>query len=491
MTLNFPRLFAEEAPDALIAVAPTGKIVYWNSGAQATFGYQAEEALGQLLVTLTVPPDRLLEEEQILREPLDMGSGVFESLRRKKDGSLIHVDVSAKTVRGIQGEVVCILTSVKDVTLLKVQRDAKLIEARFGGLLESMPDAIVMFNASGHIVQVNRGAERLFAYQRSDLLGKPVEVLLPQRSRASHVESPAGYFAHPRTCPMGAGLESFGRRKDGTEFPVEICFGPLQTEQGTITIGAIRDVASRKRVEEPLQRVSCMTSEFLSSMSHELRTPLNALIGFSEVLIGEKVGPLNAKQKEYLTDMLGSGRHLLQLLNGVLDFGKVETGQITLNPELFLPEEVIAEVVAGLGPLAQQKRITICQEVPPDAGPVYLDKRRFKQVLDSLLSTALSFTGPDGRVAVTVSERDEDMIELKVHDTGSGSRPADVGRLFVDFQQMDTTVACACPGIVLGLGLTRKMVELQGGTVRVESQPGQGSTFTVRLPQRLPETKCA
>ncbi|MBV9488990.1 MAG: PAS domain-containing protein, partial [Verrucomicrobia bacterium] len=255
MTLNFPRLFAEEAPDALIAVAPTGKIVYWNSGAQATFGYQAEEALGQLLVTLTVPPDRLLEEEQILREPLDMGSGVFESLRRKKDGSLIHVDVSAKTVRGIQGEVVCILTSVKDVTLLKVQRDAKLIEARFGGLLESMPDAIVMFNASGHIVQVNRGAERLFAYQRSDLLGKPVEVLLPQRSRASHVESPAGYFAHPRTCPMGAGLESFGRRKDGTEFPVEICFGPLQTEQGTITIGAIRDVASRKRVEEPLQRV--------------------------------------------------------------------------------------------------------------------------------------------------------------------------------------------------------------------------------------------
>ncbi|MBV9491392.1 MAG: PAS domain S-box protein, partial [Verrucomicrobia bacterium] len=358
---------------------------------QATFGYQAEEALGELLVTLTVPPDRLLEEEQILREPLNIGSGVFESLRRKKDGSLIHVDVSAKTVRGIQGEVVCILTSVKD----------------------------------------------------------------------------------------------------GTEFPVEICFGPLQTEQGTITIGAIRDVASRKRVEEPLQRVSCMTSEFLSSMSHELRTPLNALIGFSEVLIDEKVGPLNAKQKEYLTDMLGSGRHLLQLLNGVLDFGKVETGQITLNPELFLPEEVIAEVVAGLGPLAQQKRITICQEVPPDAGPVYLDKRRFKQVLDSLLSTALSFTGPDGRVAVTVSERDEDMIELKVHDTGSGSRPADVGRLFVDFQQMDTTVACACPGIVLGLGLTRKMVELQGGTVRVESQPGQGSTFTVRLPQRLPETKCA
>jgi signal transduction histidine kinase len=207
------------------------------------------------------------------------------------------------------------------------------------------------------------------------------------------------------------------------------------------------------------------------------------------VLIDEKAGPLNATQKDYLTDMLHSGHHLLQLINDVLDLAKIEAGKMTLVPERFLLEGAVAEVAAGLEPLAREKQLAIGQEVSPAVAHAHLDKQRFKQILYNLLSNAVKFTNPGGRVTVAVSRRENQAIELKVQDTGIGIRPEDVGRLFVAFQQLDASAARAYPGTGLGLALTRKMAELHGGTVRVESRPGHGSTFTVLLPQQLPAEK--
>src|SRR6266571_2326489 len=250
MKMDYQKLLVEETPDAFIVTSADGKVLHWNRGAETTFGYTSAEAVGCSLSELIVPPDRLEEERAIQLRALETGVATYESFRRKKDGSLVYINVSTRVLRDDQGEVEGFVTNKKDVTQLKVLRDSKLIEARYRDLLESTPDAIVIVNNTGRIVLANGQAEKLFGYDRVELRGKPVEVLLPERYRGGHVGHRSNYFSQPRTRTMGAGLELFGRRRDGGEFPVEISLSPLETEEGTLAMSAIRDISDRKRAEQ-------------------------------------------------------------------------------------------------------------------------------------------------------------------------------------------------------------------------------------------------
>src|SRR3989442_15056905 len=187
MKPDFYKLLVEETPDALIATTHDGKVLHWNRGAETTFGYSSAQALGCSLNELIVPPDRLEEEQAIQRGALETGTATYESFRRRKDGSLIYVNISTRVIRDEQGQVECFVTNKKDVTSLKVLRDSKLVEARYRDLLESTPDAIVIVNNTGRIVLVNGQAERLFGYERVALRGQLVEMLLPQRYRGGHL----------------------------------------------------------------------------------------------------------------------------------------------------------------------------------------------------------------------------------------------------------------------------------------------------------------
>ena len=202
MKPDFESLLLEKSPDALIACTPEGKVLYWNPGAESVFGYASDEAVNRLLSDLIVPPDGIEEERQIFRETLLTDLVTYESLRRRKDGALIYIDASCKAIRDETGAAQCVLLNKKDVTHLKALRDSKLIEARFRDLLESTPDAVVMVNITGRIVSINGQAQNLFGYEEKDLLGKPVETLLPLRFRGAHVAHRSDYFAQPRTRAM-------------------------------------------------------------------------------------------------------------------------------------------------------------------------------------------------------------------------------------------------------------------------------------------------
>ncbi|MDB6039530.1 MAG: histidine kinase [Verrucomicrobiales bacterium] len=223
-------------------------------------------------------------------------------------------------------------------------------------------------------------------------------------------------------------------------------------------------------------------SQFLANMSHELRTPLNGIIGFTEFLSDEKPGKLNPRQKEYLGDVLSSGRHLLQLINDVLDLAKVEAGKMELHPSTFVLAKAIEEVCAVAKPIVQKKRIQLKTNTTPKLGEVTLDESKFKQVLYNLLSNAVKFTDDDGIVEIDVNITGKDQFQLSVKDTGIGIRAEDIKRLFTEFEQLESGTARRFEGTGLGLALTRKIVELHSGTMHVDSEFGKGSTFIVILP---------
>jgi PAS domain S-box-containing protein len=360
---------------------------------------------------------------------------------------------------------------------------------QFRAWLEAAPDAMVISDQSGRIVLVNSQTESLFGFPREELLDKPIEILIPKRFRGNHISHRQGYTADPHVRPMGAGLELYGLRRDGSEFPVQISLSPLKAGSGILITSAIRDITALKEIERALlqknaelERANQAKDGFLASMSHELRTPLNGIIGFAEFLADGKPGPVNGKQKEYLEDILNSGRHLLHLINDTLDIVNIQAGKLELNPETFRLADVIQEVRAGVLPLAQNKHIQVRVEIAPGLESVTLDVRRFKQILYNLLSNALKFTGDAGHVELNAECDGAACFRLAVRDSGIGIHPQDVERIFKELEQLETGAARRYEGAGLGLALTRKIVELQGGAIQVQSEAGKGSTFTVILP---------
>ncbi|HEY3835573.1 MAG TPA: ATP-binding protein, partial [Bryobacteraceae bacterium] len=356
------------------------------------------------------------------------------------------------------------------------------------------PDSIIEVDREGLIVLCNAATEKLFGYSREEILGKAVETLIPEASREAHKRHRAGYWETPVTRPMGMGLTLHAQRKDGSRFPVEISLSPVRSDDGFRVTAIVRDVTERKIAEEQIravnqqlqqrnqevERANRLKSEFLASMSHELRTPLHTILGFTELLEEEVDGPLTERQKRFVSHVHQDAQHLLELINDILDLSKIEAGKMDLRFEVLDARQAVEEVVASLQGKADTKRLMVENRIETDCA-VRADRVRFKEIFYNLLSNAVKFTLEGGSIEIACV-RQESKVSFSVKDTGIGIAREEQSSIFDKFYQVGSTTKGVREGTGLGLAITKQLVEMHGGSIRVESDTGKGSTFTFTIP---------
>lgn len=363
-------------------------------------------------------------------------------------------------------------------------------EDKFAKISTSAQDAIIMIDNKGMITFWNRAAEKMFNYTKEEVMGKDLhELIAPAEYRNSYKQGLARFMTEGKGHAIGTIISLKARKKTGDEFPVELSLSSFVLRDGTWNAaGIIRDITYRKKAEEALidatstaEAANRTKSEFLANMSHELRTPLNSIIGFSDMLLEGTVGDLNEKQTKYIKNVSTSGRHLLTVINDILDLSKVDSGRMKILYEKFTINEVLDDVKNTLAHFAISRSITLNFETEPGLREIYADKLKLKQILYNLVSNAIKFTPEKGSVYISASAR-SDMLHVEVRDTGIGINADDQKKLFTAFTQLDSAYSRKYQGTGLGLVLVKKFVEMHEGSVWVESETGKGSNFMFEIP---------
>lgn len=360
----------------------------------------------------------------------------------------------------------------------KAERALKESEERLRFITQNSIDGIISINNLGEIISWNYGAQQMFGYNEDEILGKSLHSILPDDRFLFESE-----FSNKP-------IELKGRHRDGPLFPVEISRTRGEFKENYFDTIIIRDITERKEYEKQLIKAmrdantaNAAKSEFLATISHELRTPLNAIIGFNQCILTEMDGPINLAQQESLKKIEKSSFHLLNLINDILDLSKIEAKKMEIE---ILPQnivEVITSCIAEVQPLVQQKNLKIDFCFDNDFLLIEFDRMRIRQVLLNLLSNAIKFT-QKGFIKVTLIN-ELDQIHIHIKDTGIGLLPEEIKKIFHPFSQADSSITRKYGGSGLGLVISRNIIDLHKGTITVESQKGQGSTFTITLPKRV------
>ncbi|HVY49864.1 MAG TPA: PAS domain S-box protein [Minicystis sp.] len=484
----------EASLDPIVVMDEGGRITTFNAAAERFFGHSRADVAGKRLADVIIP-ERLREgHERGLARYLATGEGAMlgrrvEVTALRADGAEVPVELAVTAMRIAGGAT--FTGHIRDLSGRKREQEAIAVWTH---VLEQGEFGLVVVDVATRTIRfVNPRFARMYGYADvDDLVGKRVETVVATEWTTEFEEAlreidNKGHHT----------FEAIQRRRDGTTFPALVSTTVIRTpNNGELRVSNVLDLTERRRAAEERERArtlelenrrvmeaSRLKSEFLANMSHELRTPLNSIIGFAEILLSGDVLAGAPEHDEFLGDIHASGRHLLRLINDVLDLSKVEAGKLDFRPEWVAFAEVGGEVLAIVRSMAAAKKLRIAME-DPDALRVFVDPARLKQVLYNYLSNAIKFTEPGGTVHLSARAERGDAFRIEVRDTGVGIAPGDLGRLFVEFQQLEQGAAKRHAGTGLGLALTKRLVEAMGGVVGVESTPGAGSTFYALLPIR-------
>jgi PAS domain S-box-containing protein len=479
----------DSSEDAIIATTPEGIITSWNRGAEQMYGYRAAEAIGQH-ITLVIPPERHAEEEDVMAH-VRRGEQIdhYETVRQAKDGRKLDIFLNVSPIKDAQGRIIGASKVACDITLRKraVEERERLV-----AIIDSSDDAIVGKTLDGVITSWNRGAEQMFGYSAAEAIGQHITLIIPPERHAEEDD----VLSHIRRGEKIDHYETVRQTKDGRKLDISLTVSPLKDAQGRI-IGAskvARDITLRKRSDEERERIMAreeaarrtaeeanrLKDDFLATVSHELRNPLNSIVGWAGLL---RSGKLDEKTVARAVDAILRGAQAQdQIISDLLDVARIVNGRLRLDIRPVQLIEVLESAIDAFRPAAEAKQIRLQALLDPAASPLAGDPDRLRQVFWNLLSNAVKFTSKDGCIQI-VSHRINSHIEIVVSDSGTGIEPELLPYVFDRFRQGDSGSNRQSSGLGLGLAIVRNLVELHGGTVRVESKGrGQGASFTVRLP---------
>jgi PAS domain S-box-containing protein len=471
------RLAVESAPSGMVMVNADGTILLVNSLIETMFGYSREELLGQSIDRLT--PSSLQDKhpelrQQYLRDPQTRPMGAGRDLyARRRDGTEFPVEIGLNPIQTPQG--VIILSSIVDITERKRRED------NFRLVVESAPSGMVMVNAQGLIVLVNSLVEKMFGYSRAELLQQPIECLVPERFKSNHPRLRVQYASHPQTRAMGAGRDLFARRKDGSEFPVEIGLNPIDTPEGLMILSSIVDITARKHSEAELERLNRRLKTknqeleaYTYAVSHDLRAPLRAIHNYADFLLEDFALTVSPEQQEYLTGLTTAVKESEELVSDLLELSRLDF--LENGPHSCHLGEIVDKVLGGI---TANPDVDIL--VPDEWPTVRGQEDLVKQILQNLILNGLKFNRSSRkRIELSWVREESGFVRIAVRDNGIGIPLQYQQQIFQIFQRLHTTKEYEGTGI--GLAIVKKAVYKLGGEVGVESEVGEGSVFSFTVP---------
>ena len=491
------RLLLDSTGEGIYGIDPTGRCTFCNVAALKMFGYDdAAAVLGQDMHALVhhSRPDGTpfsVADCGIYKAALRNESHHDEDVFWRADGSNFPVEYRSHPIR-LGGQTLGAVVTFTDIAGRRASEETMRLRDR---ALRAIAQGIFITDPTRSdepITYVNAAFVRLTGYDQGEVEGRDVRFLRGPETDPDALEDLKQAFRAGHECSV----ELLFYHKDGTQFWASLAVSPVHSPSGRVThfVGVLTDVTERKRAEEELQRAketaegaSRSKSTFLANMSHELRTPLNAIIGYSEMLKEEADDLGREDFAEDLGRIHAAGKHLLGLINDVLDLSKIEAGKMDLYLETFDAAEMIRGVVDTIEPLAEKSGDHLEIECGEGLGSMHADLTKVRQALLNLLSNAVKFTerGTIRLLAAREAEDGRDWITLDVRDSGIGMTPEQLGRLFQPFTQADASTTRKYGGTGLGLTITRRFCQMMGGDITVRSEPGAGSTFTIRLPAQV------